>query len=259
MTPRAFWWGHARWPIVAFVVIASLLASTSFDFVLARAVFFDPESRSWLGGNAWWANAFMHTGGRWFIRLIVVLSIVGWLSGQFNPRLPECRRAAAYLALAIILSTGIVGLLKSVTNIDCPVDLAAFGGDRPYVGLLENRPDALPRARCFPSAHASSGYSLVALYFVWYERSRRRAVAGAVTGLGMGILFGIAQQARGAHFLSHDVWSAGLAWLTCLTLYVYGFRARLYERAGSVVSFARAHSLPFPARGPVLFGRESRR
>lgn len=259
MTPGAFWWRHARRPIWAFVVVATLLASTSFDFALARAVFFDEESRSWLGGNAWWANDFMHTGGRWFIRVIVVLAIAVWLPGRCNSRWVDSRRAAGYLALAIILSTSVVGLLKSVTNMDCPVDLADFGGDRPYAGLLADRPDGLPHARCFPSAHAGSGYSLLALYFMWYERSRRLAVAGAVIGLGVGTLFGIAQQARGAHFVSHDVWSACLVWLTCLTLYVYGFRARLYEWPGSVVSFARAHSIPFPARDPGHSGRESRR
>jgi membrane-associated PAP2 superfamily phosphatase len=94
----------------------------------------------------------------------------------------------------------------------------------------------LPHARCFPSAHASSGYSLLALYFLWLERSRRRARLGLLAGIGMGLLFGIAQQARGAHFLSHDVWSAMMVWLTCLTLYVYGFKRRLHAEHPPVVS-----------------------
>jgi membrane-associated PAP2 superfamily phosphatase len=46
-------------------------------------------------------------------------------------------------------------------------------------------------------------------------------------GLGTGVVFGLAQQSRGAHFVSHDVASAALVWLTCLTLYVYGFHCRL--------------------------------
>jgi membrane-associated PAP2 superfamily phosphatase len=31
--------------------------------------------------------------------------------------------------------------------------------------------------------------------------------------LGLGVIFGLAQQARGAHFLSHDLVSLGICWL----------------------------------------------
>ena len=34
----------------------------------------------------------------------------------------------------------------------------------------------------------------------------------------VGALFSLAQQARGAHFLSHDIVSALIAWLICLAL-----------------------------------------
>jgi len=34
----------------------------------------------------------------------------------------------------------------------------------------------------------------------------------------IGALFSLAQQARGAHFLSHDIVSALIAWLICLAL-----------------------------------------
>jgi membrane-associated PAP2 superfamily phosphatase len=39
-------------------------------------------------------------------------------------------------------------------------------------------------------------------------------------GLGLGLLFGFAQQLRGAHFLSHDLWTLGIAWSAALTLYL---------------------------------------
>jgi membrane-associated PAP2 superfamily phosphatase len=38
--------------------------------------------------------------------------------------------------------------------------------------------------------------------------------------LAIGSLFSIAQQSRGAHFISHDLTSALIAWLICLALYM---------------------------------------
>jgi hypothetical protein len=45
----------------------------------------------------------------------------------------------------------------------------------------------------------------------------------------MGLIFGFAQQARGAHFLSHDLCSASLAWLIPAALYSLAFRRRLWD------------------------------
>ncbi len=42
-------------------------------------------------------------------------------------------------------------------------------------------------------------------------------------------MFGIAQQARGAHFVSHDLWSAFLVWTVTLSIYAFAFRARLWK------------------------------
>jgi membrane-associated PAP2 superfamily phosphatase len=53
---------------------------------------------------------------------------------------------------------------------------------------------------------------------------------GLIVGVAAGLLFGIAQQSRGAHFVSHDVWSAFLVWIISLTVYTCIFRARLWDR-----------------------------
>lgn len=231
MTPKqslhAIWWRHAALPLVLFVASAAAIGLTSFDTTLARAYFFD--GTRWIGAESWWTNEFLHEGGRWAMRLVAVAALVLWGLGKALPRYVRCKRPASYVAIALILSTGLVGLAKSQTNIDCPSDLEGFGGTRPHVGLFEDRPDGLPHAACFPAAHSSSGFALFAFYFLWRERDRRLAHAGLALGLVTGIAFGIAQQSRGAHFISHDVWSAFLVWMISLTVYVYGFRCRVFD------------------------------
>jgi membrane-associated PAP2 superfamily phosphatase len=120
-------------------------------------------------------------------------------------------------------------LLKTITNVDCPWDLLPFGGKFPYEHLFADRPDGLRHARCFPAAHASSGYSLMALYFLARERSVRLARRGLIVGIAAGLVFGFAQQSRGAHFLSHDLCSAMLAWLVPSALYSFAFRRRIWS------------------------------
>ncbi|HEY6125022.1 MAG TPA: phosphatase PAP2 family protein, partial [Steroidobacteraceae bacterium] len=78
---------------------------------------------------------------------------------------------------------------------------------------------ALARAQCFPGAHASSGYALFAFYFVFRDRSRRVARWLLAAAIAVGVAFSIGQEARGAHFLSHDLASAAIVWFVQLALY----------------------------------------
>src|SRR5262245_16755631 len=235
-TPLEFWWQHARVPLAIFLPLAIVFATTMIDPTLERALFFDAAAGRFRGNGAWWATTFLHDGGRWVIRAVVAAVLVLVCATYFRPALRVWRRPGAYFALAAILIVGSVGLLKTITNVDCPWDLDLFGGHFPYVHLFAHRPDALRAARCFPAAHASSGYALMAFYFVFRETDRRLARYGLASGIALGVTFGIAQEARGAHFLSHDVWSAALAWLIALSTYVFVFRGRLWSSGSSRVN-----------------------
>jgi membrane-associated PAP2 superfamily phosphatase len=232
----AFWWRRIRVPLAFFVVLASLFAFTHADLRIARAVFFDSARGDWIGNNNWWTNQFIHEGGTWFVRSLVLaaLAIAGW--SLFDSRLRTWRRPALYFAVSVILSVGSVGALKTVTNKDCPRDLAQFGGEHTYVPLFGQRPAGLKNARCFPAAHASAGYALLALYFMFRERNRRWGRIGLAIGLLTGVIFGISQQSRGAHFVSHDVWSAFIVWTVSLSTYVGLFRARLWRATADLAT-----------------------
>ena len=224
-----YWWDHARIPLVI-LLVATIAANTSpLDQSVAHWLFFDATRQRWIGAHNWWTTAFLHDGGRWAVRGIVAASLLLHGSTYVRPRFRALRRPSLYFSIAMILAIGLVGLLKTWTNVDCPWDLREFGGAFPYVHVFAHRPDGLRHAQCFPAAHASSGYALMALYFVAYERSRRYARAGLALGLAMGLIFGVAQQSRGAHFLSHDVWSACITWLVSLTVYAFAFKSRAWE------------------------------
>jgi len=227
----AFWRAHAWWPLFTLVVVFGVLEVFSLDQVIARSWYFNVETAQWLGAGTgeWWARGLLHTGGRWAVRGVAAGSLALWSLSFVLERLRDRRRPAGFVILAMLLATLLVGGLKSVTNVDCPWDLIGFGGDNPYVALFADRPDTLSRAQCFPGAHASSGFALLCFYFVTRDSSRRVARWMLATAIAVGVAFSIGQEARGAHFLSHDLTSAAIVWFVQLGLYAAYTRAPAFN------------------------------
>ncbi len=223
------WWDELRWPLLAFAICIAIISATGADLQIAGTIFFDEARMQWRGGQSWWANDLLHGAGRWFIRSLVAFACCLWAATFCVDQWRQWRRPAACFIVSMVLAVGFVGLLKQLTNVDCPWDLQPFGGRLPYVSLFGDRLGSLRAGHCFPAAHASSGYALMALYFVMRERSRAWSTVGLLAGIVAGLVFGLAQQSRGAHFLSHDVWSSMLVWLVASSVYRFGFRSRLWS------------------------------
>jgi membrane-associated PAP2 superfamily phosphatase len=215
------WRALTLWPSVWLVAAFAVVEIAQLDRPIANALFY-AAPRGWLGAGAgdWWAHDLIHDGGRWVVRGVAAAALVAWVLSFRVMRLAAWRREAGYVFLAIVAATALVGILKVLTHVDCPWDLAGFGGDRPYVALFADRPDYLPRAQCFPGAHSSSGFALMSLFFALRGRCRRWARWALAAGITTGTVFSLGQQARGAHFFSHDLASAALVWWMLLALYV---------------------------------------
>jgi membrane-associated PAP2 superfamily phosphatase len=219
--PDSFWIHHAWIPLLVFVPLFGLIEWFGLDRVIAHALFYDPAHR-WLGegSGAWWAHGLLHDGGRWLARSVAGTALVLWIGSFVSARLRHWRRASGFVFLSMAAAVLIVGGLKLVTDVACPWDLVEFGGDRPYVGLFALRPHDLPRAQCFPGAHSSSGFALVCFYFLFRDRARRLATTALFGALAVWALFSLGQEARGAHFLTHDLTSLALVWFVQLGIYV---------------------------------------
>ena len=234
--PGVIWYGLL--PVVIAVLLI-VMAITAVDVWLANRFFFDALSQSWIGTGEAWANEVLHRGGRNTLRLIGVLAIIGWIVSIRVPRWRIHRRSLGYFALCMALVPLFVGGLKQITNVDCPWDMLAFGGNRPTLEYFESRPTELPAAVCFPGAHSSSAFALFALAFLARRQSVRAGVLVTAYVILLGGLFSLAQQARGAHFLSHDLWSMLLAWVICgviyRLMYVSGLKARVVAAKSTLI------------------------
>lgn len=160
--------------------------------------------------EAWLTSKLLHEGGRMLAWVILALMVLDawrlWLDG---PSRRERVQAIAASLLAVLL----VPSIKRVSSTSCPWDLAEFGGVASYVphwqlGVLDGG-----SGHCFPSGHAAAGFAFFSLYLLWRGHRPGLARALLVGVLLMGLLFGWAQLARGAHYPSHSLWSAWLCWV----------------------------------------------
>lgn len=150
------------------------------------------------------------------------------------------------ILVALISVPLCVASLKTLTNMPCPVDIQIYGGNVPNVGLLERYPeDSKPanRQRCFPAAHASGGFALMALPLLFLGvRSKRIALA---CGVSSGCIMGGYKMLIGDHFLSHTIISMLLAWLIVQILVLFethlarGIRVKKVNEFQSIQPFLK--------------------
>lgn len=116
------------------------------------------------------------------------------------------------MAVTGLASAAAVAWLKSASTTSCPWDLAEFGGLAHYVPHWDWWAQDGGSGHCFPAGHASSGFAFIGAWFAFRPcpPAARRWACGA---LAAGLVLGLAQQVRGAHFMSHTLWSGWVCWV----------------------------------------------
>ena len=118
------------------------------------------------------------------------------------------------LGRGALLALAVVSVTKNLSTTSCPWDLAEFGGVARHVshwamGVLDGG-----GGRCFPAGHASAGFAFAGGYFALRRKAPAAARWWLAGSLLAGLVLGAAQQVRGAHFMSHTLWSGWICWTT---------------------------------------------
>ena len=161
----------------------------------------------------WFLVLVLHEGARrvgWLVVLLLTLG-VWWPMGLLR-RIDLGERLQ--LAVSALVALFVVSSLKSLSATSCPWDLAEFGGVARYashwaLGIVDGG-----GGRCFPAGHASAGFAFLGGYFALRRRQPRAARLWLAASLAAGLVLGGAQQVRGAHFMSHTLWTGWLCWTT---------------------------------------------
>lgn len=216
---RRGWWA------LLWLLPLPLLADASGLDVWLERLFFNAHRQTFPWRHVAWLNLVLHDGLRDALGVVLILLVALLLASWWAPhRLsrfgasPHLRpRLLAYLLLALLSGPLLVAVLKQFSVQSCPWSLAQFGGHARYASLLAGpvfRWHAT--GKCLPGAHASTGFAMLAFVPVLAGRWRRRALALALL---LGLLMGWTRMMQGAHFLSHNLWSAWVCWATTLLCY----------------------------------------
>lgn len=200
----------------ALIALACLLAWDASGADLALARWFGTPMGFPLRGQ-WFLVDVMHQGARLASWMFVGFLLIGirWPLGVLR-RLGTAARVQ--LALTALVSATLVSLLKQASHTSCPWDLRMFGGVANYISHWDwGTGDGGPGG-CFPAGHASSAFAGLGGYFVYRRASLRIARAWLVVALALGLALGIAQQMRGAHYMSHTLWTAWVCWVAALII-----------------------------------------
>jgi membrane-associated PAP2 superfamily phosphatase len=143
-------------------------------------------------------------------------------------------RARLRLALSVLVALAVVSLLKNTSRSSCPWELAEFGGVATYVshwdwGLRDGGP-----GRCFPAGHASAAFAFLAGWFALRRVAPGAATTWLVVTVIAGCVLGLAQQWRGAHYMSHTLWTAWVCWSVALAIDVVARRRGARVRKSTI-------------------------
>jgi membrane-associated PAP2 superfamily phosphatase len=191
--------------------------------------------------DAWLADGFNHVILKRLFTLAALAFIGAALLDLLRPS--PTRGALARLRLRVVALSALlvpltIGMLKRASVSHCPWDLARYGGKEPYLRLFDALPAGIQAGHCLPAGHASSSLWLVALAVYWLPAPRSGARLAALLALAVGGASGWLQQMRGAHFLTHTLWSM---WISCALVLAAVFAlqwlaARSLSPAGIVTS-----------------------
>ena len=230
-----FWVRHLGLPLTVAILILFALEHSGIDLWLADA-WYQLEGGRWAWRNHWLTYDLIHHYGK--VSLLVFGAVlIGFLAvSPWLDRYGHLRWPVGYALTSMIVLPTLIAYSKHFSPVPCPWDLSRYGGNAPYLHTFDYSFASGAAGHCFPAGNAAGGFALVALYFAMLPYVRRPSMM-LIPGLGVGTVFALGQQARGAHFVSHDLWTLSLCWFGALALFLM-FRPQRWV------------SKPHPARKP---------
>jgi membrane-associated PAP2 superfamily phosphatase len=213
---------------IVLIGLMFLFHQTFLDEWVASHFFLAPQQ--WIYRDNFFLEKILHKGGVILTIVLLVLFVGRWLILFKKPDQKLQRDYVGFIVIASLLTILSIFFLKQISTLPCPWNSLAFGGGANPPTLWKMFSSDLPSSHCFPGGHSSGGYAFLSIYFGFTFIYGKRMFITCLPGVLIGLTFGITQQLRGAHFLSHDVATILISilcsWLTSL-IFTYRLKKQL--------------------------------
>lgn len=200
--------------LIALIALTALIAINGTDLVVSSKFFI---SGSWPIGELFpWK--MLYRIDRLPSVLLATVGLVAAILSIWKPSLKPWRKAGVFLVLFLALGPGLLvnTIFKDGWGRPRPREVVQFGGNKQFLQPWQKGISG--QGRSFPSGHASAAFFLIAPFFFYRRRRPLVAHGWLIGGIVFGILMSIARIAQGGHFLSDNLWSFGMVYLTGLLL-----------------------------------------
>lgn len=191
--------------------------------------FYNPNTHQWIvDSNDPIPKLIFYDGIKRLLIIVGILLLLGSALLWKRPFFKPYRRGIVIVLFSSVLVPVVVGSLKAVTNMPCPKNIEIFGGAYPHTCVWEKyttQECRLEKQKCWPAGHASGGFALLSMVFLF--RSRKAKIMAASMAMVIGWSMGTYKMLIGDHFISHSIITMILAWLIILVT------ARAVDRWGS--------------------------
>lgn len=202
------------------LIVAVLFFGLSPADIWVQKHFYNLATHQWiLDTNNTVLKFVFYDGIKRLLIVIAVLFLFVLILGWKKQWMRAYRRGLIIVVLSSIAVPLVVGSLKAVSNMPCPKSLDIFNGTYPHTCVWEKyatKDCHLEKQKCWPAGHASGGFALLSLIFLFHSQ-KNKIIAGSIA-MGIGWSMGSYKMLIGDHFLSHTTITMILAWLLILLI-----------------------------------------
>jgi membrane-associated PAP2 superfamily phosphatase len=207
--------------ITAILLIAVILLFQFSELdILIQNFFYNFETKVWLiDKNEPILKFFLYDGLKIALIIFAVAILFSLIFLRKKEFVKEYKKDLLIVLASAIFVPLLVGSLKAITNTPCPCNIVHFNGKYPDIKVFDSYPKDFvqtSKAKCWPAGHASGGFALMALFFLFKTliNQKRALIIGLIVGWSMGIY----KMLLGDHFLSHSIITMIMAWLIILII-----------------------------------------
>ena len=205
-----------------FLLLILLERSSNTDLGIST-IFFNADTGQFILENTLgyqlhdYTKLFMLVVGFGFVMLSAL-----FLTQRIQPD-PFIIKKVHFVSFVAIITPLIIHTIRDYSAAYCPNDLVLFNGQHLYIKLFDIIPSQWTNGRCWPSAHASAFFWLLAIPLVFIQND----------GLKVGVYIGVfiiafvlsgVQILRGEHFLTHILWTGFIVSFIISSMYLVVFQ-----------------------------------